>query len=147
MRLFSSDHAIVGGWGAGRQQDVVRRSRGVSSDQLSPFPPATARVGGFLRGDLSAPAAASRIYKAFLTGCSARVRVPDAPKTSGRHQATYDAAQALAVAADLLGRRRRTASRTSCARKCRCGAGFGFDAVAGHDALVGSTHRRRPRSL
>ena len=22
-------------------------------------------------------------------------------------------------------------------RKCRCGAGFGFDAVAGHDALVG----------
>ena len=72
MRPFSSDHAIVGVVGA---LDVSARTWFGEAAAYAvlinclPFSPATARVGGFLRGDLSAPAAfASRIYRAASEG-------------------------------------------------------------------------------
>ena len=100
MRPFSLTHPIVGVVGA---LDVSSRTWFGEAAAYAvlinclPFSPATARVGGFLRGDLSAPAAfAARIYKAASEGLPpvSGVRVPDAPKASGTTPGDqYDAAQ------------------------------------------------------
>jgi hypothetical protein len=100
MRPFSSTHPIVGVVGA---LDVSSRTWFGEAAAYAvlinclPFSPATARVGGFLRGDLSAPAAfAARIYKSASEGLPpvSGVRVPDAPKASGSTPGDqYDAAQ------------------------------------------------------
>jgi len=100
LKPFAAHHAIAGVVGALDVSALTWFGAAPAYAVLIsclPFSPATARVGGFLRGDFSMPAAfAARVYQAAAKGLppASGVRVPNAPSSSGTTPGdAYDASQ------------------------------------------------------